>query len=1437
MENKLKPDYLFQTSWEVCNKMGGIHTVLASQAETLYKSLKDKLIFIGPDVWVGPKNNSEFLPDETLYPDWIEEITSEGIRVRAGRWNVPGKPVTFLIDFSPFISQKNEILSYYWEKFNVDSISGHWDYTESVLFGYAAGVVIESFWKYYLDINTKVVAHFDEWLTSSGALYLKDKLPQVGTVFTTHATTVGRSLAGNGIPIYDNLATFNGDLKAQELNVIAKHSIEKIAANQVDCFTTVSEITAKECEQLLRKKVDVITPNGFEDSFVPKGNDYETKRKKARKKLREIASAVLGYKVDDDVMMVANSGRYEYRNKGIDLFLDALKIVNESELWGCTPIEMPTFGGMPGVTEGLKDYDPVDKGKKIIAFALIPANTSGARKDLTAKLSGENKGAVLPNPFMTHGLNEIGSDAIMNKIQEINLSNQAGEKVAFIFVPCYLNGDDGIFNISYYDLLIGMDLTIFPSYYEPWGYTPLESIAFGIPTITTSLTGFGAWAKLFSNNINDSVEILYRNDTNDSEVASGIAKTIIDYAKKSENEIAEIKKNSFKLAAQLDWNLLIDNYLSAYDIALTASANRKDKYTVYQKEFKNKMIFDSSASPAWRKLVTKSKLPDKIKILHELTRNLWWTWNYEAAELFEYVDEKIWMSVKRNPVQLLEKVSFNRLTQLANDANFIAKLDKIYSKFKHYMEKPFEEGPSIAYFSMEYGINDILKIFSGGLGVLAGDYLKEASDKGVKIFAVGLLYRYGYFTQALTVNGEQTAKYEMQDFNKLPVEQVKNANNEPLFIKIDLPGREVNVAVWKAQVGRIPLYLMDTDIPSNACHDREITHMLYGGNNENRLKQEILLGMGGIRLLNALGIKTDLYHCNEGHAALINVERLINLIDKKFTYIEAMEIVKASSLFTTHTPVPAGHDVFDEGMFRVYLRHIPDRLSLSWEEFMELGREGKYENEKFSMSILALKTSHQTNAVSWLHGEVTKKMFRNIWRGYFPEELPIGYVTNGVHYGTWTASEFRRLYEKEFGANLVDDVSDKIKWEKVYKIADDTIWQVRKQLKKKLIDYIKRRMHQSMVERHTAPSLIVDILDTIREDALTIGFARRFATYKRAYLLFEDLDRLKAIVNNPTRPVQFIYAGKAHPADGMGQDLIKRIVEISKRPEFVGKIIFLENYDMDLAKRLVSGVDVWLNTPTRPLEASGTSGEKAELNGVLNFSVLDGWWYEGYKEGAGWALTDKRSFENQSYQDELDANTIYGILENEIIPLYFATDAKGVSAGWVKYIKNSIAQIVPEFTTRRMINDYISRFYNPMFKRTNILKADDFKHVRELAHWKHRVIAGWDSIQVLEINTPDISKYELGLGEKYQLSVKLDLKKLSSFDFGIEMVIAEPSDEEFPSILHIEPFTEVKREGSIVEYQMSYELNLPGMFNFGLRLYPKNKLLPNKQDFNLVRWL
>ena len=1410
VDSYLKPDYVFETSWEVCNKMGGIHTVLSSRSHTLVQQFQDKLVFVGPDVWRGARKNPEFIPDNSIFSDWQSVMQYEGIRVKVGRWNVHGEPIVILVDFSPFVAKKNDILSYLWETFKVDSISGQWDYVESALFGYAAGKVIESFYRFHLTAADKVVAHFNEWMTGSGALYLKDKLPQVGTIFTTHATTIGRSLAGNGFPIYDQMANYDADLKAQELGVMAKHSLEKRAASQVDCFTTVSDITANECSHFLKRTVDVITPNGFENDFVPSTQEYEKKRLSAQNKLRQVASCVLGSEVSNEALLVCTSGRYEYRNKGVDVILEALKFLN----------------------------DDVELEREIIFFVLIPANTYGPRKDLIDRLQGSIYKEPLFNPFLTHDLNDLGSDSIVNKIQELNFNSGDVDKVKIIFVPSYLNGDDGIFNILYYDLLIGMDLTVFPSYYEPWGYTPQESVAFGIPTVTTTLAGFGIWSSQFSNSIFDGVEVIIRNDGNREETIASIVDLVKIFSSATAEKLSQIRKKCFALANELEWDNLIKYYYKAYDIALKEVNNRKDQFSeVQQKEVHLPHKPDLVSVPSWKKLVIKSKMPDRIESLNVLARNLWWSWNYQAGELFEMIDEEVWEDVRKNPIQLLEQVSFEKLTQLAENDAFTSKLDEVYGLFKKYIEKPMGEGPSIAYFSMEYGLNDILKIYSGGLGVLAGDYLKEASDKGVNITAIGLLYRYGYFKQVLTINGEQTASYELQEFSSLPLEEVRSEDGRQIKIKIEFPGRELKAAVWKAQVGRVSLYLMDTDLAENNPQDREITYKLYGGDWENRLKQEILLGIGGVRLLDEIHAKIDIYHCNEGHAALINVERLVDLVEKKFSFAEALELVKASSLFTTHTPVPAGHDKFDEDLFRIYMRHIPEKLNISWEELMNLGQEGIETNEKFSMSVLAAKTSQEINGVSWLHGEVTKKMFRHMWKGYFPEELHIKYVTNGVHYGTWTAKEFRKLYEIEFGEDFLDNISDKSLWEKIYNVADERIWDIRVTLRRKLIDYIRWRMGNSMVESHEDPSHIVDVLDTIREDALTIGFARRFATYKRAHLLFTDLDRLARILNDPLRPVQFIFAGKAHPADGAGQGLIKHIVEISKRPEFTGKIIFLENYDMELAKRLVSGVDVWLNTPTRPLEASGTSGEKAEMNGVLNFSVLDGWWFEGYKEGAGWALTDKKAFENQDFQNDLDAKTIYSIFENEIIPCFFEKNEKGIPQGWIQYIKNSIAKIAPEFTTRRMINDYEEKFYYPMQDRIKSLHAGDYKLTREIAVWKRRVYSGWNDVSVISCTMPDISHKELGIGEKYEVEVVLDLKRLVGVEMRLEIVIAEASDEEFPEILHIEPFTEVSKEGSVVHYKLDYQLNLPGVYKFGIRMLPYNKVLPHKQDFSLVRWI
>ena len=674
-------------------------------------------------------------------------------------------------------------------------------------------------------------------------------------------------------------------------------------------------------------------------------------------------------------------------------------------------------------------------------------------------------------------------------------------------------------------------------------------------------------------------------------------------------------------------------------------------------------------TPNWKEVTVKSRIPEELEKLSEIARNIWWAWNFEATELFRDLDPELWKECGQNPVLLLERMSYEKLEALAKDKVILRRMNEVYTKFRDYMDvKPDEQRPSIAYFSMEYGLSSVLKIYSGGLGVLAGDYLKEASDSNVDLCAVGFLYRYGYFTQTLSMDGQQIANYEAQNFGQLPIERVMDANGQPLIVDVPYLDYFVHANVWRVNVGRISLYLLDTDNEMNSEFDRPITHQLYGGDWENRLKQEILLGIGGILTLKALGIKKDVYHCNEGHAALINVQRICDYVATGLTFDQAIELVRASSLYTVHTPVPAGHDYFDEGLFGKYMGGYPSRMGISWDDLMDLGRNNPGDKgERFCMSVFACNTSQEVNGVSWLHGKVSQEMFSSIWKGYFPEESHVGYVTNGVHFPTWSATEWKELYFKYFNENFWFDQSNPKIWEAIYNVPDEEIWKTRMTMKNKLVDYIRKSFRDTWLKNQGDPSRIVSLMDKINPNALLIGFGRRFATYKRAHLLFTDLDRLSKIVNNPDYPVQFLFTGKAHPHDGAGQGLIKRIIEISRRPEFLGKIIFLENYDMQLARRLVSGVDIWLNTPTRPLEASGTSGEKALMNGVVNFSVLDGWWLEGYREGAGWALTEKRTYQNQEHQDQLDAATIYSILETEILPLYYARNKKGYSEGWIKW--------------------------------------------------------------------------------------------------------------------------------------------------------------------------
>lgn len=1411
--NKLNnPAYLFEVSWEVCNKVGGIHTVISTKALNMAKEYSNSHILIGPDVWRYTEQNPEFTDDPRLFKSWRARAAQEGLRIKVGRWNVAGEPIVILVDFSTFITQKDEIFSSFWEKYKLDSISGQWDYIEPALFGYASGKVIESFVRFNTTVRQRIIAQFHEWMTGAGLLYLKDVLPQAGCVFTTHATVLGRCVAGNNLPLYSEMKNYVPEDLARRFNVVSKQSLEKAAAHNADCFTTVSEITATECAHFLDKEVDIVTPNGFENVFTPREDEFDAKRSVAREKFLQVAGALLGRRVSDDALVIGISGRYEFKNKGIDVFIDAL---------------------------GRLDKDS-ECSKEVLAFILVPGGHAGPNKELLHNIEQPYQPVSGGSPYLTHYLTDEANDPVMNRIRMVQLQNGPDDKVKVFFVPSYLNGDDGVFNMPYYDLLIGMDLTVFPSYYEPWGYTPLESLAFKVPTITTTLAGFGLWVKEHYNMDHPGIEVIRREDNNSNYVVKAIAERIKYFTQIEAAETDKNRLNAKDVSRIALWDNLIVYYKKAYDMAMNqvdgrlrempASLNDSVSYIEKQLTVNN---------PSWISVMIHRSIPEKLIALEELAKNLWWCWNDEARELFRAIDIETWRTCGHNPIALLDKISLNRYKQLENDDEFVNKLNEVYQEFRTYMEgKEHMSGSGVAYFSMEYGLHTSLKIYSGGLGVLAGDYLKEASDKGTKITAVGLLYRYGYFTQKLSAMGDQEAEYEAQDFMKIAVTPVRDKDGNWQMVSLVFPGRNLYARIWRVDVGRIELYLLDTDFEDNLKEDRSITHYLYGGDWENRLKQELLLGCGGIQIMRKLGIQAETYHCNEGHAAFTGLERLKEYItEENLSFDEAMEVVRASSLFTTHTPVPAGHDAFSENMLRTYISHYADRLKISWEQLMGLGKINVADpNEKFSMSFLAANLAQEVNGVSWLHGKVSQDIFKSLWPGYMPEELHISYVTNGVHFPTWAAPEWKKIDDTVFGADFKTHHYDKKCFEEIYNVPDATIQEVRNSLRKRLIDHIKKMLTGGVAASYFTPRQVIEIHDTLRDDILTIGFARRFATYKRAHLLFRNLERLDEIVNHPQHPVQFVFAGKAHPADKAGQDLIKRIVEISKYPQFLGKIIFLPNYDMDLAKKLVQGVDVWMNTPTRPQEASGTSGEKAAMNGVMHFSVLDGWWVEGYRPDAGWMLPMERTYENPAYQDELDSELIYNIIDDNIAPAFYAKGVDGISPEWISYIKNTIAKVASNFTSNRMLIDYENQYYIPMSERYRRMIADNYAMATEITGWKKRISREWDNIELSGLSLPNKSKQIISLGKSYSGEVTLEIGDLDMNEVGVELVVAEQHNDKM-SVREKYDFTPVSQQNGKALYRIDVTPDAPGLLMLAIRIYPKNSLLPHRQDFALVKWL
>ena len=850
----------------------------------------------------------------------------------------------------------------------------------------------------------------------------------------------------------------------------------------------------------------------------------------------------------------------------------------------------------------------------------------------------------------------------------------------------------------------------------------------------------------------------------------------------------------------------------------------------------------------FNKITVNPQLPKRIEKLSEISNNLWWSWNTEFLRLFKTIDNDLWETCEKNPVKFLKQVSQERLEAVSKNVEFLKEYDKLARQFEDYMNSkntwfannyPENKNDLIAYFSAEYGLDRTIPIYSGGLGILSGDHLKSASDLGIPLVAVGLLYKNGYFHQKINGYGDQETEYINIELSNLPINPVKDKNGEDLIIYVKFPKRRLYLKVWQINVGRIKLYLLDSDIEKNNPEDRDVTLRLYGGDQEMRIRQEIVLGMGGTNLLTrALGLNPTIYHMNEGHSAFLILELIKNIIkEKQVSFDVARDIASSKTVFTTHTPVPAGNDIFPLDLVDKYFKDFWPRLGLDREEFLRLGMKPSQILEPgFNMGILALKVAGKKNGVSKLHGAVSRELFGDVWPDIAANESPITYVTNGIHTCSWLSPKLKELYNKYLMPYWQDNIHEDKVWEKINNIPDKTLWETHQDRKEKLLKLVKDNTTQRLRRSGYSYEEINEITSKLNPNALTIGFARRFATYKRATLIFKDLERITQILNNSEKPVQLIFAGKAHPADKEGQDLIKRIHEISMMPQFKGKIFLLENYNIAMSQYLVSGVDVWLNNPRRPMEASGTSGQKASVNGVINFSVLDGWWAEGYNQENGWTIGTNAEYNSYEEQDIADSQSMYRTLEDKIIPTYYNKNEEGISPKWIRIMKNSIISTGGKYSTARMLVDYTNNLYMPL---CNLTKKyyQNVDTVAEYNLWKKNLYINWKDIKITQTNNLD--NITIDAGNNIEVKCEVELPNVDLDNITVECYYGKILDNGIVENVSIIPMklTGKDEENKKYEYTTKIELKTGGNYGYTFRVMPRHEMLLDAENLNLVKWV
>lgn len=1406
---------LFEVSWEVCNKVGGIYSVVSSKALQAVDEFGEDFYLLGPDL----KNNAEFEETDEHCWDSIRRIlANKDLKCRLGRWNIPGRPKVILVDFAKRYTA-NQLLYELWTTYGVDSLSGGWDYMEPVMFSYACGELIAAIHESHIHpVKDASVAQFHEWMCGAGLLAVKKLAPTVGTVFTTHATMLGRAMASTGVDIYRQMRTINPQREAAAHNITAKYSMESIAAREADVFTTVSQITADEAEAFLGRKPDVITTNGLDMRVVPNFTEDRVTPAAQRTRLLAAINPLLRQELAEDTKIFVISGRYEFHNKGVDVFLEALS----------------------GVAQAIKNSDT-----NVLALCLVMGGHTGVNP---AAVCGDPNITDNGMPFISsHHVWDQANDPIINACRRLNLNNTKDNNVQVVFVPAMLNGADGFLNMTYEEILAASDLGVFPSWYEPWGYTPHESAAFAVPTITTDLSGFGMWARELQDQTNplSGVAVISRRNATYDETVSSLRALLLQQATMQDSDLQSQRVAARELSLCTSWENFFPNYLKAYVQALEKSEKHSHKRDALSRE----LTATASTTPYLRTLTAVAELPPSLERLRELARNLWWCWNAEAKQLFFALNPQAWESTGHNPVLMIEEADPTRLAYISTNNEYLALYKRVLERFDAYMAQgqktvDADLGPHkpIAYFSTEYGLHESLPIYSGGLGVLSGDHLKSASDLSIPLVAVGLLYKNGYFRQHLDKNGTQVALYPENIFANLPVQRTLDANGDPVELELELPGRTLFANVWQVSVGRISLFLLDSDNPKNTADDRKITARLYEADRDYRLRQEILLGMGGVRMLRKLGITVSAYHMNEGHSAFMVIERMrAYMAEQDMTFNEAFERVRNNTIFTTHTPVDAGNERFSIEMMERYFSSAANALGLSWHEFLRLGRaEGTEHSNNFEMTVLALKTSTKANGVSRLHGIVSQHMWRDLWKGVPIPEIPIGHVTNGIHVASYVGDPIHAVLDTYLGNDWLDADPASPVWKKVPQIPDEELWLAKMQQKEALLEMLRDSIPEYLRKYGLSSTLRKQILANISPKALIIGFARRFAPYKRATLLFADPERLERLITQAGRPVIFVFSGKSHPADQAGINLIEDVIRFSQEPRFLGKVFFIEDYSLAISRVLSQGCDVWLNNPRRPYEASGTSGQKVPVNGGINLSVSDGWWCEGYNRENGWTIgpvvTTELPYNDQN--DYADAESLYSLLEESVVPLYFDEDSQGIPHRWVAMAKRSLQSLTAMYSSHRMLEDYMSTSYVPAARRNALTHADHCALARHIAQWKESIPVRFGAVRIENITVSGLDGDTLACGQALNVQVQVQTGELAHDELVVQLVIGlTDNSNDFkspPEVMHMVTKSTDNTQG--LHYSCTYIANKNGRYAYGIRVMPITKGLPSPLDSGLVLW-